>query len=153
MTDTRLHTLLDRAAVTDVVLRFAHAFDMADWPMLRGCFTDEITVDYTDFRGEPETTLPADEFVASRRTLAHLKTHHLLTGHLVTMNVDEAECLSNFVIYRYDPALAEHNAFDTHGYYIFRLRRLPEGWRIRYIKQSVLWSSGNPLIHGAHRRE
>lgn len=152
MTEEILQRLADRAAITDTVLRFARAFDIQNWSMLRACLTDAVEVDYADFRGEVARILRADVYVQNRSdTLSHLKTHHLVTAHLITIEGNEAECISNMVIYRFAPEMETDNRFDTHGYYTFRLYRSGEAWQIGKIKQTVFWSSGNPRLHGAHR--
>ena len=146
----RLHA---RAEVTDLVLRFAHAFDMHDWELLRSTLADEVEVDYQSFRGDPPGHLSADEFVERRRrALSHLRMQHLSTNHLVEVTGEVATCRSCFVIHRLDPRLPDgENTLDTTGHYVHRCRRTPEGWKITAIAQVVLWTRGNPEVHGALR--
>lgn len=147
-----LRALCDRTDITDLVLRFAHAFDLQDWTALRACLLPTIEVDYSDLRGEPPATIAADDYVAARaRALGTLRTQHLSTNHLVTVTGDDAECASAFVIHRLDPSRDRDNTFDTAGHYTHRVRRTPEGWRIARIEQRVLWNRGNPDVHGALR--
>jgi len=40
--ENQLQFLLDRAAISDVLIRYATGVDTRDWPLLRSCFTDEI---------------------------------------------------------------------------------------------------------------
>jgi hypothetical protein len=149
-----LQRLADRFEVTDTVLRFARAMDAQDWALLRSCLTDVVHVDYRDLRGEPPAHVPADEFVAARaKGLAGLRTQHVSTNHLVSVDGDRAECLSCFLIHRVNPSgPPAGNSFDSAGHYTHRLRRAPGGWRIEGIVQTVLWSRGNPEVHGALRR-
>lgn len=147
-----LRALTDRADITDLVLRFAQAFDRQDWAALRACLLPTIEVDYSDLRGDPPATITADEFVAARaRALGALRTQHLSTNHLVTVTGDDGECASAFLIHRVDPARGRDNTFDTAGHYTHRVRRTPDGWRIARIEQRVLWNRGNPDVHGALR--
>lgn len=151
--DTALRELLDRDAVRDLVLRFANAFDLQDWGALRSCLMPEIFVDYSAFRKEPPGRVAADAYVAARAlALAGLRTQHLSTNHQVTLAGDRAECLSAFLIHRVAPGMpAGTDAFDTAGHYWHGCVRTPEGWRIDRIRQTVLWTRGNPEIHGAFR--
>ena len=56
------------------------------------------------------------------------------------------------LIHRLDPAgPRDANTFDTAGHYVHGLRRTPQGWRIDRIEQRVLWSRGEPRVHGALR--
>ncbi|HEX8830590.1 MAG TPA: nuclear transport factor 2 family protein [Longimicrobium sp.] len=149
--EERLRWLCDRAEVVDTVLRFALALDTHDWPVLRGCLADAVEVDYSAFRNEPPGTLAADEFVARRAdALGGLRMQHLSTNHLVEIDGDTATCRSCYVIHRVHPDLADgENTLDTAGHYVHRLARTPAGWRITGITQTLLWSRGNPRVHGA----
>lgn len=152
MFDSDLLLLTDRAAISDVVIRYARSLDEQDWEMCRACFCVDIEQDYSDFRGEPPSTIKADAFVALRReALTGLKTQHLSTNHAVSVEGDSAICISAMVIFRYRSDGTSHSEFDTHGYYTHALVRTPEGWKINKVKQTVLWSKGNPEIHGFHR--
>jgi hypothetical protein len=150
-----LRHLIDRAEITDLVLRFARAMDGQDWSLLRSCLAPEVAVDYSDLRGDPPATVSADAFVAARVAgLAGLVTQHISTNHLVTIDGDRAECASCFLIHRVDPAARPgSNSFDTAGHYLHRLSRTPGGWRISGITQTVVWNRGNPDVHGALRRQ
>ncbi len=150
--DREVSNLIDRVAISDVVFRFARAFDMHDWALLRSCLTTEIEIDYSDFRGEPPTVVRADDYVANReRTLSDVKTLHLSTNHLITIEGDHAVCISNAVIYRFLPDQPTDNTYDTYGYYTHELTKTSEGWKISRVKQSVFWNNGNPAVHGANR--
>jgi 3-phenylpropionate/cinnamic acid dioxygenase small subunit len=152
MSVSDLLLLTDRAAISDVVIRYARSLDMQDWEMCRSCFADDIEQDYSDFRGEPPASIKADAFVALRReALTGIKTQHLSTNHAVSVEGDGAVCISAMVIFRFRPDGTADNEFDTHGYYTHSLARTPEGWKINKVKQTVLWSKGNPQIHGFHR--
>jgi len=146
--------LEDKSEIIDTVLRFAHALDKQNWAMLRDCLADQVDADYAALRGEKRHIVSADDFVAQRaKDLAGLKTQHISTNHLVSTHENHAECTSCFLIHRLDPArMPDGNAYDTAGHYTHGLIRTSHGWRIDRIKQTVLWSRGNPEIHGARRR-
>ena len=145
--------LLDESRISQLVFRFAHAFDFQNWILMRSCLMDEIDVDYSDFRAQPPTFLNADDFVKERRaSLTGIRTQHISANHVVTIDGDRASCKACAVIYRFDPNLPSENFFDTHCYYQYDLERTPDGWKISKIKQTVLWSTGNPQVHGFHKR-
>ena len=150
MDTTKLQLLIDRTDIANTIIRFAYALDCQDWVLCRSCFTDEIEADYSDFRGQPAATIKADQFVELRRKgLAGLKTQHLSTNHIITVEGDRATCISSMVIHRRSN---EGEFFDTYGSYTHTLERTPHGWKICQVKQTVLWNKGNPLLHGAHRK-
>ena len=146
-----LSVLMDRAAVSNVVLEFAGSLDGKDWATCRRCLLDEIETDYSDLRGEPPSRVRADDFVAKRRVaLERLKTLHLSTNHQVTVEGDRATCVSAGVIHRLRPEDGER--FDTYCTYTHSLARTPAGWKIAKIKQAVHWNTGNPEVHAGAQR-
>jgi ketosteroid isomerase-like protein len=149
-----LRRLVDRAEITDVVIRFARAMDIQDWELLRSCLAEHLDVDYSALRGDPPSRISAEEYVAARvKGLHGLRTQHISTNHLVSVDGDSAECVSCYLIHRLDPARRDgENTFDSAGHYTHGLRRTADGWRIDTIAQTVLWSRGNPDVHGALRR-
>lgn len=152
MTDEHpLNYVQERAAVIDVVVGLANALDLKDWAACRRCFADQIEADYSDLRGDPPSTLKADDFVALRRAaLERLKTLHVSANHLVTLNGDRATCVSAAVIHRFRPE--DGARFDTYGAYTHGLARGGAGWKIHKVKQTVYWNTGNPDIHLGARR-
>lgn len=150
MDDRSLNLLVDRAAVIEVVLSLAQTLDRKDWAACRRCLMDEIETDYSDLRGEPPSSVTADDFVALRRTaLERLKTLHLSANHLVTLEGDRATCVSAAVIYRFRPEDSER--FDTYCAYTHTLARTASGWKISKVKQTVHWNAGNPDVHTGAR--
>jgi hypothetical protein len=151
--DIALRAFLDRAAVRDLIIRFANAFDRQDWSALRDCLAAEVHTDYSAFRGEPPATVAADAFVEARATgLAGVRTQQLSTNHEVILDGDRAECYSAFVVHRVAPnAPPGADTFDTAGHYWHACVRTITGWRIDRIKQTILWTRGTPSVHGAFR--
>ena len=108
-------------------------------PLLHG----QIETDYSDLRGEPPSTVKADDFVALRRTaLERLKTLHLSTNHLVTVDGDRATCVSAAVIYRLRPEDGER--FDTYCAYTHGLVRAGGRWKISQDQADRLLEYGQP---------
>src|SRR5262245_27590296 len=88
--------LLDRAAISDVQLRYATGVDTRDWPLFRSCFTDEIEIESSSTVGSPPPRIKADDWVERvRRTINGLQaTQHMITNHAITLNGDEATCVA-----------------------------------------------------------
>jgi hypothetical protein len=146
--------LEEKSEIVEIILRFAYALDNQNWALLRDCLASQLDTDYTDLRGETRRIVSAEDFVAQRtKDLAGLKTQHMSTNHLVSIHANQAECTSCFLIHRIDPTrMPDGNNYDTVGHYTHGLIRTNQSWRIDRIKQTVLWSRGNPDIHGALRR-
>ena len=145
--------LLDRAAVQETVMRVGTAIDLKDWDMLRGCFLDAIMTDYSDLRGDPPSIIAADNYVAQRKdALIPLKTQHLSSNHLITIDGDNAQCSSEMVIYRRKITDTGMLEFNTHCYYEHKLQRTDTGWKINSIKQIVFWNEGDATIHSGAKQ-
>jgi hypothetical protein len=152
---THSKSLEDKFEIIDLILRFAYALDQQNWSMLRDCLADQVDADYAALRGETRHIVSADDFVSKRsKDLSGLKTQHISTNHLVSVQTEnQAECTSCFLIHRLDPTrMPDGNTYDTAGHYVHGLAHAKQGWRIDRIKQTVLWSRGNPDIHGVRRR-
>ena len=147
-----IRSIVDRTAIVDAIVSFANAFDAKDWQKVRLHLTDEIDIDYSEFRSEPPRRVTAEEYIKQRvEGLAGLRTLHVSTNHEVTINNHTAECLSAYQIYRIDPTRESQNRFDTAGNYFHSLIQTDGLWLIAGIKQTVVIVSGNPQVHGALR--
>ncbi|MEO8602725.1 MAG: nuclear transport factor 2 family protein [bacterium] len=151
--ERQMRHLVDRAAIVDVIIGFANAFDAQDWPRLRSFLADELHTDYSQFRQEPPGLVRADAYVEARRLgLAGVRTVHLSTNHQVSIAGDTAACVSAYRIYRLAPHLpAGENRLDSAGNYEHALARTSAGWRLTVIRQTVTIQEGNPLVHGGLR--
>jgi hypothetical protein len=145
MTATTLQMLLDRAAISDTVIRYATGIDMRDWAAYRSCFTDEVEIDFTSWMGGTPRRMAADDWVAMvRETLSGFAaTQHISSNHVITLDGDEATCVSYMQAQHYLPNDQGDNAFTLGGYYTNRLVRSADGWRIRACRLTVTWSTGN----------
>ncbi len=144
----KLQQLVDRAEISDTVIRYGTGLDLQDWELYRTCFTDDIEADISDFTGKAPFTIKADEWVdLGRRFLKGLKTQHVSTNHVITFQgPDEATCVSHLFALHHQPNDKGASFFNMHGYYTNTLVRTPQGWKIRKIKQTITWNEGNPQL-------
>ena len=137
----------DRAALIDLLTRFASGIDTRKWTLYRSAFTDEIDLDYSSWRPESIGRWRADEWVAhGPRIFPGLTfSRHTLTNHTVTVGAsgDSASVRAN--------VCAEHvivegdstDVFTLNGYYDDRCVRTTEGWRITGKTLVVQWCTGD----------
>jgi 3-phenylpropionate/cinnamic acid dioxygenase small subunit len=154
MDESKLNDLLDRAAISDVQLRYATGIDMRDWTLYRSCFTDDLEIDFTSvFGGEPRR-VKADRWVETvRRTISGLKaTQHMITNHVITLADDEATCVAYVQARHHLPNDTGGGDQTMFGYYTNRFARTPDGWKIRACKLTVTWNTGNWHIFDLARR-
>lgn len=119
----------DRLEITDLLLRYSHAVDTRDWDAYRQVFTPDAVIDYTAFGG-PRGSV--DEQVAfltgAMGGFAHYQ--HMIGPPLLTIDGDRATGRTIC-----------HNPMEFQGpngpdvfvcglWYLDRLVRTPDGWRI-----------------------
>lgn len=143
--------LIDRTRIIETIVSFANAIDRKDWQKLRDLLTDEIEIDYSDFRGESPKQIRADEYVKQRsNSLAHLRTLHISTNHEVRIQGNLAECDSAYSIFRLDPTREiDTQRLDTAGNYFHQLIQIDERWLVCAIRQTVTVIEGDRSIHPA----
>ena len=145
MSDDALQMLLDHQAISDTVIRYATGIDMRDWDAYRSCFTDEVDIDFTSFGGGEPQTMRADQWVAGVRAgLSGFKaTQHISTNHVITLDGDDATCVSYMQAQHYLPNDKGDSSLTLGGYYTNSLVRTGSGWRIRRCHLTVTWTTGN----------
>ena len=150
MDETKTQLLWDRAEISDVVTRYAAGMDFQDWTMFRSCLTDEIEADYSEATGQSAATMRAEDFVAFVRNLLGtpgLRTQTLSTNHAITVKGDTATCVSYYIAQHYLPQDdSSGEAFNVYGWYTDTLIRTVQGLKIRKLKVTVRWATGNPQI-------
>ena len=149
MSDAELRTLLDRAAISDVVHGYATGLDTRDWALYRSIFLDEIEMDFASI-GIPSGVFQADQWVESAKTLFKGldATQHVSSNHVHDIRGDEATCVSYMKAEHFvaDDALDEatnQDRWTIGGTYTNELVRTPDGWKLKKVTLRVTWSRGN----------
>lgn len=124
MTDGPVRALLDRAAIHDVLLRYANGIDRRDLPLVASCFTPDAVYDGTLGRGTIRDALAALPAALDR----YRRTLHFLGNQMIVVTGDaatsEAYCLA-------------HHELRAGGRHVVAIRyedalvRDGDGWRIR----------------------
>jgi hypothetical protein len=148
LNDQVLQQLADRAAISDLVNRYATAIDLRDWALLRTCFCDLVEADFTSFGTRDVFRGSADDWVAAvRSTIEGLDaTQHLTANHVHEISGDSAVCTA-YIRARHVFAAADgENQYTIGGYYSWHLERQGEEWRAAKYAITVTWKSGNRHI-------
>ena len=104
--------------IRKTLARFASSFDQKDWTLLESVLTDELTVDYSDLRGDPPAKIAAGEYVEARRqALEPLSTRHVISNLEITIEGRRAAVTASSVIFRRRGSAF----FNTHATYQFGL--------------------------------
>jgi ketosteroid isomerase-like protein len=139
--------LVDRQAVVDVVVRYATAVDRRDWALLRTCFPDRATFDFTSVFGGSASEMSADDYVANTRALisGFAATQHLSTNHVPVVTGDTATCVSEVQAYH---VLDDGRSCTLGGHYTHALARTPTGWRMSSVTLTLRWEQGDRRVFG-----
>ena len=153
MGESAIQSLLDRAAISDVVHAYATGLDRRDWPLFRSIFLDTIKMNFESV-GLRSGSYDADRWVAdARRLFAGFKaTQHTSSNHVHDLRGDEATCISNMQAEHFidresgDDVQQGEDRWTIGGYYINELVRTPAGWKLSEVTLNMTWQSGNPDV-------
>jgi hypothetical protein len=143
-----LTALSDRAAISDTVIAYATALDTRDWVLFRQIFADVVTIDYRSFDPALAFTLPADQWVhmLSSGFGGFDATQHISSNHAHRIDGDDATCTSYMQASHFFVRDGTTACATVFGYYVNRLVRTDEGWRLVGIKLQVTARTGDMRV-------
>ena len=127
---------LDRAAITDVLYRYASCIDRFDYEGVRSLLADDIHAQYGnngELRGADEVIRYIEEF-----TVGCQMQHHFLSVYHVDVDGDDAKAL----VYHTSHQLFDRAPGIVHllvGRYHNELRRTEDGWKISKLLLEICW--------------
>jgi hypothetical protein len=133
VTDPVQH-LIDRAAVSDAVMRYFFALDRFDADAVRASIADTFTLDAGPL-APPPVAKPAEEFIDEliARNWGFTATIHINPNHLVEIEGDTATVTA----YMWGSQIVgdgPQECFWGYGIYEIDLVRTPDGWRLSALK-------------------
>jgi hypothetical protein len=135
-----LATLMARAEIAEVIMRYCRAVDRGDEAMLRSCFHEGATHRHGDFRGTS-----ADFCAFAMQTIGQVElTHHQLGQVSIEIRGEVAFAETYFTSYHRfgavpPPGGAPHEDRILGGRYIDRLERRDGAWRIAHRRGVNEW--------------
>ncbi|HEV7679458.1 MAG TPA: nuclear transport factor 2 family protein [Candidatus Dormibacteraeota bacterium] len=139
---TELRDMLDRAAVREVMVRYAAGLDSRDFDAVRNCFTEDAQASYNRAPLAPG----ADAIVAYVRAVANLQsTMHSVTNVVVELDGDTAECDTACIAHLVRRADDGELTILIRGLrYRDRLVRQGTAWRIQHREHHAEWMHSVP---------
>jgi ketosteroid isomerase-like protein len=145
----QLRWLVDRAAISDLLIDFARALDDRDWDGYAANYTEDGVLDIApNIRHCGREGLAG--FVAGSLG-RYAGTHHLSANHSIDLDGDTATTRSYLIAAHVLDAENPYRHADGAGWYLCRLRRTPDGWRFAHVTLVVRYLSGEPLLHAGDR--
>ena len=135
-----LQTLIDRAEITDLLTRYAHAVDRRDWALFRTVFTPDARIDYTQVGGIAGDLDTVVGFLTEVMAMFEAM-QHLISNIDIDIDGDEAKVTAMV----YNPLkLPNSPVWATGGWYHHEMVRTPDGWRSRSLVEEASWFHGVP---------
>ena len=135
----------DRAAICDLLNRYAEALDTRAWELLDEVFADDAVFEFGEFR-----TRTRAEAVAMIRS--HLDgcgpTQHLLGNHRVEIDGDRAFSHVYVRAFHLDRNEASGRTYEMFGEYRDELGRTAAGWRSVHRRGKVFFELGTREVLG-----
>jgi len=126
-----LQEISDRIEIHDLLVRYSHAIDTRDFDALDRVFTADAMIDYSSMGGAKGSLPEIKEFL--RKAMAQFSGfQHMIANSTIELRGDTATgrtiCHNPMVMTRPD---GQTHVFYCGLWYVDRLVRTPEGWRIR----------------------
>ena len=126
-----LQEISDRIEIHDLLVRYSHAIDTRDFDLLDRVFTPDAFIDYSSMGGAKGSLPEIKEFL--RKAMAQFSGfQHMIANSMIELRGDTATgrtiCHNPMVMTRPD---GQTHVFYCGLWYLDRLVRTPEGWRIR----------------------
>lgn len=121
-----LQLLLDRAAIHDLIMRYARGVDRRDLALVASCFAADAAYDGSLGTGGIDVVLAA----LRERMPRYQTTMHFLTNPLIEVRGDAASCETYALVYHRVESDDDAEDFIVGVRYLDELARHPDGWRI-----------------------
>jgi hypothetical protein len=141
----RVRALEDRAAIIEVVGKFAFCIDRRRWTEFETCFAARIRANTIRTGGWVEFERPTIIEVLSRAFESYTATQHISANHQVAIDADTAVVWSTLNATHYRKGMPGGEFQQQVGYYEYGLVR-EDSWRINSIQQYPHWQTGNQQI-------
>ena len=141
-TEAAVRELCDRAAIHDVLMRYARGVDRRDLDLVAACFTADAAYDGTLAQG----TI-ADALAALRGRLARYEhTMHFMGNQLIEVRGDNATCETYAVAYHRLSSDGPPHDLTVGIRYLDELVRQGEHWRIRRRVVQREWERTDAVV-------
>ena len=144
-----LAELKDKADIQDTILKYATGIDTRDWALYRSIFADEVEMDFSSYSGQPGSKMTGDEWAANVQLLlpGFDATQHVFTNFVIDLRGDEATATVYMKAEHFIANKLGDNSHTLGGYYVHRMKRHDDGWKIHATTLNVTWSRGNRHVY------
>jgi hypothetical protein len=137
-----LATVVDRLAVTDVLLRYFELVDTKGWDQMHEVFTEDTTARWT-----PDSLMEGrSKVVGAMRHMsgsAEIVTYHHVASMAPVVDGDSAEVVVRVRAMHHGAGPRAGKFYESFGIQPTRLVRTSEGWRIKHHDWNVAVKTGS----------
>jgi ketosteroid isomerase-like protein len=147
--EQHVQLLMDEAAIRMVVDGISGAVDDKDWTLCRSYFLDDIEIDFSSLVGGGAVQMKADDLVFggwSRNLYADKLSHHMHTGHQISVEGDHATCISRGFAWNKLGRQVGDPLWEVWGIYTHQLRRTANGWKCAGMIFKATHGRGNEKV-------
>jgi hypothetical protein len=138
----------DRIEVSALLDDYARGVDTKDWDLALSVFADDATLDYSAFGGPNGSAKEVIDWIAES-TAAFTMTQHHITNRHITLDGDEAVCVSElFAPIGMPSGEGKLAMLYSGGCYNDRMTRTPDGWKITSRVGDKAWLASGPEASG-----
>jgi hypothetical protein len=147
-----------REALLDSFHRYAEGLDTRNWAMVRGCFADEVFIDYGAISaptGSPEVPRRADDWMQLLQGVIHAfdRTRHAMSNARFNITPELVNCRiyvsADHVVYPDTlRIIGPEDVVTVVGEYSNDYRQIGGDWKIVFSRLDVWWTSGNVALLG-----
>ncbi len=131
--DAALQQLVDRAAIQELLTRYAHGVDRRDLNLVAACFTPDAAYEGSLGSGTIDVALDA----LRDRMPRYRTTMHFLTNVLIELDGDRANSETYALVYHRLEGEDEDEDFIVGVRYLDEVTRFADGWRITRRRTSM----------------
>ncbi|MGW6898934.1 nuclear transport factor 2 family protein [Streptomyces sp. NPDC054919] len=150
----KIQQLLDQAAITDALHRFAVGLDLGDEELYASALTEDVTIDMTPASkiGLEFTVLtPRDVVIrVGMDTVGRMDSSHMLSNIRTVIDGDTARAQCYAQAEHYPPAQGSDPSLTAHALmmnnYNVDLVRDGDQWRIKHLTIDNLWFRGDVQV-------
>lgn len=143
-----LQWLLDRAAISDLMIEYARSVDERDWEAFAAIWAEDATLALPVMEVQGREAIVAAASDPERGVSAWDATHHLNTNHQIHIHGDTATARAYLVAAHIRQIRAPGEHSDGGGWYDCAFLRTPDGWRYTSSRLTISWTTGTDLPGG-----
>jgi len=137
-----IEEISDRLEINDLLTRYTVAIDTKDWNLLDSCFLPDAKLDYTQ-TGGIQGAYPEVRAWLEKALAAFPMTMHFISNSTVELAGDEASSRTYVVNPMGFPKEGGLHIFTVGGYYVDKLVRTADGWRIAERMEESAYMDGS----------